>query len=31
MSRRSPGRRRLVNGVRWRVRTEVPWRDLPRE
>ncbi|MGW4034280.1 IS5 family transposase [Streptomyces sp. NPDC004838] len=31
VSRRSPGRRRLVDGVRWRVRTGVPWRDLPRE
>ncbi|MFJ6944107.1 IS5 family transposase [Streptomyces wuyuanensis] len=29
VSRRSPGRRRLVDGVRWRVRTGVPWRDLP--
>ncbi|MGW1508186.1 IS5 family transposase [Streptomyces sp. NPDC002394] len=31
VSRRSPGRRRLVDGVRWRVRTGVPWRDLPDE
>lgn len=31
VSRRSPGRRRLVDGVRWRVRTGVPWRDLPWE
>ncbi|MEV4942828.1 IS5 family transposase [Streptomyces zaomyceticus] len=31
VSRRSPGRRRLVDGVRWRVRTGVPWRDLPAE
>ncbi|AWI28521.1 IS5 family transposase [Streptomyces sp. ICN441] len=31
VSRRSPGRRRLVDGVRWRVRTGVPWRDLPTE
>ncbi|MEU2232324.1 IS5 family transposase [Streptomyces vietnamensis] len=31
VNRRSPGRRRLVDGVRWRVRTGVPWRDLPRE
>ncbi|MFF3166636.1 MULTISPECIES: IS5 family transposase [unclassified Streptomyces] len=31
VSRRWPGRRRLVDGVRWRVRTGVPWRDLPRE
>lgn len=29
--RRSGNRRRLINGVRWRVRTGVPWRDLPRE
>ncbi|MET7989133.1 IS5 family transposase [Streptomyces sp. NPDC005281] len=25
------GRRRLIDGVRWRVRTGAPWRDLPRE
>lgn len=31
VSRRSRGRRRLVDGVRWRVRTGVPWRDLPCE
>ncbi|MFI2368353.1 IS5 family transposase [Streptomyces sp. NPDC018833] len=31
VSRRWPGRRRLVDGVRWRVRTGVPWRDLPDE
>ncbi|MFG2987215.1 IS5 family transposase [Streptomyces sp. NPDC048258] len=31
VSRRSENRRRLINGVRWRVRTGVPWRDLPRE
>ncbi|WP_344492991.1 IS5 family transposase [Streptomyces enissocaesilis] len=31
VGRRSPGRRRLVDGVRWRVRTGVPWRDLPCE
>ncbi|MFF5343436.1 IS5 family transposase [Streptomyces althioticus] len=31
VSRRSTGRRRLVDGVRWRVRTGVPWRDLPCE
>ncbi|MFE2936918.1 IS5 family transposase [Streptomyces sp. NPDC059278] len=30
-SRRWPGCRRLVDGVRWRVRTGVPWRDLPFE
>ncbi|MFJ7181739.1 transposase [Streptomyces massasporeus] len=29
--RRWPGCRRLMNGVRWRVRTGVPWRDLPFE
>ncbi|MCX4637073.1 IS5 family transposase [Streptomyces sp. RPA4-5] len=29
--RRRPGCRRLVDGVRWRVRTGVPWRDLPFE
>jgi Transposase and inactivated derivatives len=23
------GRRRLIDGIRWRVRTGVPWRDLP--
>ncbi|WP_435060550.1 IS5 family transposase [Streptomyces sp. bgisy060] len=31
VSRRWPGRRRLIDGVRWRVRTGVPWRDLPDE
>jgi transposase len=25
------GRRRLIDGIRWRVRTGVPWRDLPTE
>jgi transposase len=25
------GRRRLINGIRWRVRTGAPWRDLPSE
>ncbi|MFJ4672670.1 IS5 family transposase [Kitasatospora purpeofusca] len=30
-SRRSENRRRLVDGVRWRVRTGAPWRDLPPE
>ncbi|WP_307513224.1 IS5 family transposase [Streptomyces sp. W4I9-2] len=29
--RRSRNRRRLVDGVRWRVRTGAPWRDLPSE
>ncbi|MEU8794882.1 IS5 family transposase [Streptomyces sp. NPDC048643] len=29
--RRSENRRRLVDGVRWRVRTGAPWRDLPLE
>ncbi|MCX4525856.1 IS5 family transposase [Streptomyces sp. NBC_01551] len=24
-------RRKLINGIRWRVRTGVPWRDLPPE
>ncbi|MFE0646614.1 transposase [Streptomyces sp. NPDC058877] len=31
VSRRSGNRRRLIDGVRWRVRTGVPWRDLPPE
>ncbi|MFE7554019.1 transposase [Streptomyces gardneri] len=31
VSRRSGRRRRLINGVRWRVRTGVPWRDLLHE
>ncbi|WP_308299328.1 transposase [Streptomyces sp. CL12-4] len=31
ISRRWAGCRRLVDGVRWRVRTGVPWRDLPFE
>ncbi|MFI6335875.1 IS5 family transposase [Streptomyces sp. NPDC050535] len=30
-SRRWSGCRRLVDGLRWRVRTGVPWRDLPFE
>ncbi|MFF4369454.1 transposase [Streptomyces sp. NPDC001594] len=25
------GRRRLIDGIRWRVRTGAPWRDLPSE
>ncbi|MFC9759740.1 transposase [Streptomyces sp. NPDC056921] len=29
--RRSGNRRRLVDGVRWRMRTGAPWRDLPSE
>lgn len=24
-------RRRLIDGIRWRVRTGAPWRDLPSE
>jgi transposase len=24
-------RRRLIDGIRWRVRTGAPWRDLPTE
>ncbi|ORT59718.1 IS5 family transposase [Streptomyces sp. CB03238] len=31
VSRRLASRRRLIDGVRWRVRTGVPWRDLPCE
>ncbi|MFC4470634.1 IS5 family transposase [Streptomyces xiangluensis] len=31
VSRRSLSWRMLVNGVRWRVRTGAPWRDLPCE
>ncbi|WP_412075585.1 transposase [Streptomyces xanthophaeus] len=31
LGRRSRNRRRLIDGVRWRVRTGVPWRDLPCE
>ncbi|MFJ5231552.1 IS5 family transposase [Kitasatospora sp. NPDC088391] len=31
VSRRSESRRRLVDGVRWRVRTGAPWRDVPSE
>lgn len=31
ISRRWPSCRRLIDGVRWRVRTGVPWRDLPFE
>ncbi|MFD0075087.1 IS5 family transposase [Streptomyces sp. NPDC127166] len=29
--RPSVGRRRLIDGIRWRVRTGAPWRDLPQE
>ncbi|MFJ8208895.1 transposase [Streptomyces sp. NPDC096033] len=25
------GRRKLIDAIRWRVRTGVPWRDLPSE
>ncbi|WP_237538841.1 transposase [Streptomyces sp. SID486] len=25
------GRRKLIDGIRWRVRTGAPWRDLPSE
>ncbi|MFS0693125.1 transposase [Streptomyces nitrosporeus] len=25
------GRRKLIDGTRWRVRTGAPWRDLPSE
>ncbi|MBU7596972.1 IS5 family transposase [Streptomyces sp. P38-E01] len=31
LGRRPQNRRRLIDGVRWRVRTGVPWRDLPGE
>ncbi|MET9470414.1 IS5 family transposase [Streptomyces sp. NPDC006544] len=31
LGRRPRNRRRLIDGVRWRVRTGVPWRDLPCE
>jgi transposase len=31
INREWPGCQRLVDGVRWRVRTGVPWRDLPFE
>ncbi|GHG74372.1 hypothetical protein GCM10018779_51040 [Streptomyces griseocarneus] len=27
----SAGRRRLIDGIRWRVRTGAPWQDLPAE
>ena len=29
LGRPSLGRRRLLDGIRWRVRTGAPWRDLP--
>ncbi|MFE9500864.1 IS5 family transposase [Streptomyces collinus] len=29
--RPSVGRRKLIDGIRWRVRTGAPWRDLPLE
>ncbi|MEU9602809.1 IS5 family transposase [Streptomyces sp. NPDC048109] len=31
LGRPSVGRRKLIDGIRWRVRTGAPWRDLPRE
>ncbi|MFI8094087.1 IS5 family transposase [Streptomyces sp. NPDC086080] len=31
VGRPARNQRRLINGVRWRVRTGVPWRDLPAE
>ncbi|XER99761.1 transposase [Streptomyces sp. S1D4-11] len=30
VGRPARNQRRLINGVRWRVRTGVPWRDLLR-
>ncbi|MEU0633537.1 transposase [Streptomyces sp. NPDC005989] len=29
LRRPSLGQRRLIDGIRWRVRTGAPWRDLP--
>ncbi|MFH9750232.1 IS5 family transposase [Streptomyces griseus] len=29
LGRPSPGRRNLIDGIQWRVRTGAPWRDLP--
>lgn len=31
LGRPSVGQRKLINGIRWRVRTGAPWRDLPQE
>nr|WP_254047335.1 transposase [Streptomyces aureus] len=31
LGRPALGRRRLIDGIRWRVRTGAPWRDLPPE
>ncbi|MGW4725459.1 transposase [Streptomyces sp. NPDC004291] len=31
LGRPSSGRRRLLDGSWWRVRTGAPWRDLPSE
>ncbi|WP_078956832.1 IS5 family transposase [Streptomyces iranensis] len=31
LGRPSLGRRKLIDGIRWRVRTGAPWRDLPAE
>lgn len=31
LGRPSLGRRKLIDGIRWRVRTGAPWRDLPSE
>ncbi|WP_376741231.1 transposase [Streptomyces galbus] len=29
--RTAVGRRKLIDGIRWRVRTGAPWRDSPSE
>ncbi|MFD8707695.1 transposase [Kitasatospora sp. NPDC059648] len=31
VGRPSRSRRRLIDGIRWRVRTGAPWRDVPPE
>ncbi|GGT03140.1 transposase [Streptomyces cinerochromogenes] len=31
LGRPSLGQRKLTDGIRWRVRTDAPWRDLPSE
>ncbi|WP_435839396.1 transposase [Streptomyces brevispora] len=31
LGRPTTGRRRLIDGIRWRVRTGAPWRDPPAE
>jgi transposase len=29
IGRRPRDRRQVINGIRWRIRTGAPWRDIP--